>query len=577
VWLAPHNQAWLEEFRSKHDRAPRVLHIGNIANNAYLNAKFLRSVGVESDVLCGDYYHIMGCPEWEEALIDGHFGSPDQPQWHRAELNGFVRPDWFVQGPMDICLDYLNARNSGRTRKARILWERLGIANGTRSGSLDIVKRRGSIWRRIKRLMWVLMFEQPAPGTYRSANAGDERLQLVAQPMATRAAPRSVVNEHRSLWRRTKGLTGLLMLSRWAINGVTGRALGIFRQLRGRCFQIVRLLLGIPLRFIGKVFFSNRASLLSLSDASVYLPLVQKCGRVFRHYDLVQGYATDGVYPMLSGHKYVAYEHGTIRDIPFQDTVQGRLCALTYRLADAVVITNADNVDAAKKLGLQRYVFVPHPVNDIRVDAFDSDQLRVALREGLGADFLVFHPARQHWEARRHPSWEKGNDFFIKAFARFVKTTNPKAGAVFVEWGQSVEQSKELLTSMGVADRVKWIAPQSHRRMLAYITACDVVADQFFLGAFGTTMPKALMCGRPALIYLNAEMHRWCFPQAPPVVNVRTSEEIFEGLCRLHGETAYRTSIQELGTEWYWRWHSSDRVMNMLLEVYRQVLGNRSG
>jgi glycosyltransferase involved in cell wall biosynthesis len=472
----------------------------------------------------------MGCPEWEDALVEGHFGSPDRPQWHRVELNGFVRPDWFVQGPMDICLDYLHARNTGRVKKAKLLWEKMEVANGTRSGSLDIVKSRGSFWRRIKRLIWVVMFERTRLDWYRTAADAD-----------------------------------------------SGRVMGMLHRLRRTCVQLVRILLGIPLRPMGRIFFSKRASLLSLSDVSMYLPLVPKFARVFRYYDVVQGYATDGVYPMLSGHKYVAYEHGTIRNIPFENTVQGRLCALTYRMADAVVITNADNLDSARKLGLQRYVFVPHPVNDMRVDVSDSDQLRTALREDLRADFLIFHPARQHWEARRHPSWEKGNDFFIRAFARFVKTTNPKAGAVFVDWGQSVEQSKELLRSMGVADRVKWIAPQAHRRMLAYIAACDGVADQFFLGAFGTTMPKALMCGRPALIYLNTEMHRWCFPEPPPVVNVRTSEEIFEGLCRLHGETAYRTSIQELGREWYWRWHSSDRVVNLILEVYQQVLGTRNG
>ena len=46
------------------ERGPlRVLHIGNVANNAYLNAKLLASAGVESDVLSYAHYHIMGSPE----------------------------------------------------------------------------------------------------------------------------------------------------------------------------------------------------------------------------------------------------------------------------------------------------------------------------------------------------------------------------------------------------------------------------------------------------------------------------------------------------------------------------------
>lgn len=39
--LSPDNQRWLEAFRARHGRAPRILHIGNIANNAYNNAKLL--------------------------------------------------------------------------------------------------------------------------------------------------------------------------------------------------------------------------------------------------------------------------------------------------------------------------------------------------------------------------------------------------------------------------------------------------------------------------------------------------------------------------------------------------------
>lgn len=57
--LSPENQRWLEAFRARHGRAPRILHIGNIANNAYNNAKILNEVGLDCDVICYDYYHIM--------------------------------------------------------------------------------------------------------------------------------------------------------------------------------------------------------------------------------------------------------------------------------------------------------------------------------------------------------------------------------------------------------------------------------------------------------------------------------------------------------------------------------------
>ena len=41
--LSTEVQSWLASFKAAKGRAPRVLHIGNIANNAYNNAKLMRA------------------------------------------------------------------------------------------------------------------------------------------------------------------------------------------------------------------------------------------------------------------------------------------------------------------------------------------------------------------------------------------------------------------------------------------------------------------------------------------------------------------------------------------------------
>ena len=291
------------------------------------------------------------------------------------------------------------------------------------------------------------------------------------------------------------------------------------------------------------------------------------------HYDLVVGYATDGLYPMLASCPYFAFEHGTIRSIPFETTPTGRVCALTYRMANHTFITNADNHVAAQKLGLKNFSFLPHPINETMAAApIDVNALRNELRQRLDAEFIVFHPARQHWTAERSPNWEKGNDFLIEGFARFVHEVCPRAGAIFVNWGQTVDASRALLTQRGVADRVLWIEPVSVPRMLAYTQAADVLADQFFLGAFGSTMPRGLMVGRPNLIYLDEERHRWCLPVMPPVVNAGTPAEIFEGLSRLYHNPIYAREIGEAGKRWYHQYHSMDVVVTRFLDILCRVL-----
>jgi hypothetical protein len=319
--------------------------------------------------------------------------------------------------------------------------------------------------------------------------------------------------------------------------------------------------------------FPERSDMLTREDFVNHAETFARWQELTRRYDLVVGYAVDGIYPLLVDHRpYFAFEHGTIRSIPFEPDKTGRLCALTYREANCTFVTNCDNIVAAQRLQLDKVRFLPHPVNEDLAGSLDSVKLRRDLCTKLDCDFLLFHPPRQHWEERRHPSWEKGNDFLIEGFARFVKEVCPRAGAVFVEWGHTVKQSRELLASLGVADRVLWVPPLPNPRMISYVCASDVLADQFFLGSFGSTMPKALLHGCPAMLYVDEPKHRWCFPEMPPVVNVRTPLQIFEGLTRLYRQPEYARDLAVRGRAWYDRYHSNAVIRDTMIGAFREAL-----
>ena len=75
----------------------RILHIGNIANNAYLAAKSERHLGVDSHVISLDYTHIMGSPEWEHCRV-----SREQSDHFSEDFTDcgckYSRPVWFHSG-----------------------------------------------------------------------------------------------------------------------------------------------------------------------------------------------------------------------------------------------------------------------------------------------------------------------------------------------------------------------------------------------------------------------------------------------------------------------------------------------
>lgn len=533
------NDRWLTRFEQSRGRPLRVLHIGNVANNAYLNAKILTARGIDCDVVCADYYHIMACPEWEDADFRGMIRDQFFPDWEAVDLRGFRRPRWFAQGPMKTCIDYLLARRRNRRIASALYWTFLR-ARRWYACSWRLRGLRGAVER----------VRASAPARL----VGRIRRGMVWSAQAAGVVMRQGL--HRRIRRHRE------------IGNAAATTPGSLRTNVTFDRQVENLIAA----FAGH--FPDRVDRLTAADLVRNRLAASWWERLLPHYDVVIGYAIEGKWPLLAGVRpYFAYEHGTIRNIPFENNEQGRICAITYRAADGVFITNCDNIRSAERLGLENYRFIPHPVNeDLGGDRQAAERLRAELLSGLAADFVVFHPPRQHWEPRRHPDWEKGNDVFLRGFARFVREVNPRAGAVLVEWGRTIQASKDLLASLGVADRVLWVPPQPNVAMIRYVQACDLLADQFFLGAFGSTMPKALLHGCPAMLYLDEDRHRWCFPEMPPVINARTPEEVFEGLARLYRDPAYAQDLVRRGRAWYAKYHSNEVIAATFLQAFREAL-----
>ena len=476
----PHHAGWIEAFVRAHGRAPRVLGIGNIANNAFKNALLLRQHGIECDVLCYSYYHIMGCPEWEAAYFDSRGVDDFKPDWSKIDLGGYERPRWFAQGHLGTCLDYLIAFREGEL-----------IAD--------------TLWKRLE-------------GEHDSGGAGEASSHYAEPIMPYDAAAIA---------------SGLAQLFRC-----------VFPQRRDILEE-------------GEL----------LAHLGYFLGELPRFKRLFANYDVVIGYSTDGTLPLIAGKRnYIAYEHGTIREIPFRRDVVGRLCALVYARARTVLITNCDNIVAAQRLGLRRFAFVPHPILEDQVGAVQITELRQQLCNEHDADFIVLHPSRQHWSDARDPNYDKGNDILIRGFARFVSEQRPKALLILVEWGQMVADTRALINELGIAHRVIWLNPIPVRLLAEYVAASDVLADQFTIGAWGATMPLGLLVGTPTLIRLDEEVHRWCFPEMPPVLNAVTPDEVLGRLVEIQDRDR-AAAVAAAGKGWYERYHSMSVVAGRLVDA----------
>ena len=492
----------------------RVLHLGNILNNGYLNAKFLRRVGWSADSVSVDYRHVQAQPEWEDVAFTNLGVDHFNPDWTGVDLGPYRRVDWFHD--VDFADLGLLAQQ---------------IALGRPSG------RHGELLPR-------------HPSTPAA---------VTEPPSRTRA--RAVIES-----------VGLLRLAR-----ATLRRARVLREQAAPGESTAQKLVDAF-----AAAYPHREDQLTLADVIEYQQRSLGHGPLLRLYPIVQAYALDPIYPLINdaSQPLVCFEHGTLRDFPFEKSARGRLYALAVKHAEQVLITNADCNRAADRLGLTNYRFVPHPVDESMHTPGDSP-LRERLKREHRVDHLLVAPARHHWKhcpPGLETSWFKRNDILIRGLGRFFAARpHTRALVVFFEWGQEVALSKQLIAECGIAERVRWEPIASKPVIHEYYNAADIVFDQFNdgIGTFGGVVPESLATGTPVMLNYKKELHHWCFPELPPLVDAKTDEDVANATMALLDDESYRRQLGEQGLRWFRRYHSSQVVTQILTDVYDEIAERR--
>jgi len=563
--LATYVQTKTGQLARRLGRPLRVLHIGNIANNAYVNAKIMRRAGIEADVLVIDYYHIMGCPEWEEGAVSRLAGTHDRPHWSASVVSGFVRPNWFVQGPAELCAAYLRAKNAGNPVAQWLRWAALNWhLNSSIGWRRHIVKSSASI---------------------RHGVAGLETL-MIRQIVRAGKLPRRVARKLWRMARHTKFKSYFhklrqATLSAGSSSNSNRRPYGSILQTSKSVALLAAALSIAVYRDVTRKARMNRRVVAwkpppppkeLLEDLIPPKQSAWLLKSVFDYYDVVQGYSTDGIYPLLAGKRsFACYEHGTLRDMPFQNSPVGRICRYTYLNAPAVFITNTDCIAAADRLGIpkERQHPIPHAFDSDRVIHFQKEHEATCFPRNDPVTFIA--PARHHWKNADMVSWLKGNDVAIRA-AQLLAEQGLKFKIVFVRWGEQREESERLIADLDVGDYFEWIDPLPKQRLWQYYMSCNGVLDQFTIPAIGSVSFEALAFGRPLFTRIDEKVFKEFFGEAPPLFNVHTPKGLASAVAPLIRDPAIYRDVEEKAKRWTAQYHSSDRILKIQLDAYEKIL-----
>lgn len=547
--LSPDNQRWLEAFRARHGRAPRILHIGNIANNAYNNARLLNETGLDCDVICYDYYHIMGCPEWEDADFSSNYGDQFKPDWVAAGVKDFKRPRWFAQGPVRDCIDYLVARKEGWVPEADSRWSKLAALNGSRLPTDSGAQVKVFLWS--VRLQHYLHRIGQAFRYLATSRGIASRIAGSCDAGRVAAFSRSEIVRLFAAW----GLITVALVVR--IGGYP------FRRLMDsdKAFLFDARVAELVNAFAAA--FPSRTDNLSAGDADMYRQITCQWRRLFGHYDLVQAYATDPILPMLAGKQpYIGFEHGTLRSHTLCDEPVCRLTSLAYNMADHVFITNGDCLEYAHKIGVTRFTPMLHPVDERRIAQIGGRY--EDLRRELGVRHVFLCTLRHDWVI-------KGTDQYIRALPELTRSLGRDFRVIMTRWGADLDKSIALAESLGVADMIVWSEPLSRRKLIQALKSADILFDQIALPHFGATAPEGIAAGIPVIMSYDSGSTEWLVAEPAPILAAHNATEIAAQVSRAL-DPEWLKDYRHRAAKWFDAHHSSRIVVQGHLDAYRRLI-----
>ena len=514
------NVHWLENFHATHGRPLRVLHCGNIANNAYLNAKFLRKAGIEADVYCGELYHVMASAEWEDIDIIERYGDDFAPDFSPRVVGDYGRPNWFFQGPLHLAVSYYAIINSVRPIKVRYQ-------------AIRELQKQGRSLDRAKDILDRCLTELRRVGL----NALADYILLFAKKSASVVLGIGAPHQFNNFLQHKRNSVG---------------------EFEKKCEALIDEF---------KRVFPSRPDKLKWTDLQHYSGSFVHLRNLFSLYDIIQAYSTDPILPMIAGFdRYVAFEHGTLRDFIRGDLEYHRLTALAYRKSAHVFITNGDCFEHADWLGCSNVSAMIHPV-DVEFHR-KRDEVEIArLRAKYDADVILFCPLRHDWAV-------KGTDVHLRALPLISRIVGKRVALVLTPWGEQIEESRQLIRTLGCEHMVRWLDhPLARPSMVRHIQASDVVLDQMALPHFGATAPQALAAGTPVVMSYRHESVERIVSEPAPILSAFSSEDVAQSVV-MALDPGWIKEFKQRSEYWIDTQHHPSRIVRDHVKVYRKILEN---
>ncbi|MGI3903986.1 MAG: hypothetical protein ACRYGP_33275 [Janthinobacterium lividum] len=534
----------------------KILHVGNIAQNGYINASILRARGNDCDLVAPDLYHAGSSPEWYElstgdvdpALLGN---DPFFPNFYALGRTFPEIGDWVAQGPYLQTMMYL------------------------------LLKRRGDPHAHLARA--ALCYYRFKSTVQRSSNPVGEPLdqrtfEAFLKQYDLRPGLRNLIRIGRmaeDYW--TSIVDRISMRDANARNWIPPISREALSQHCAFDPYLDGIVCGLRAQGLAEALFIEfPGPLMDYAHGIRHGFTVDELipylwgGHVLRNlaalYDLVIFYGDWCKFAFAAGIEgYWALEHGTIRTLPFEPNANGRLVAAGFLGAARVLLTNTDYATAKPRLEFvpEQRIYFPHPFNEVQAATFLRDHLRC-----VDASRAVFFcPARQDWRVP-DPRMAKGNDLYFRAGRLLLDQGRSDFLFHCVDWGVDREASRALVAELGLTNHVKWSPMMPKGHVWAAMVDAHSVIDQFLLSAFGAATVEALALSCRLISRDDGVNNAVFFAVPPPVLAAANAEEIKGRMLAVMDDPDDTARAGERGIEWVRKYHSADRIYALQMAAF---------
>lgn len=181
----------------------------------------------------------------------------------------------------------------------------------------------------------------------------------------------------------------------------------------------------------------------------------------------------------------------------------------------------------------------------------------------------VLNGARLNW-CKKMPAGfttqdNKGTDILLRGFARFLERGGD-GELTLIAKGLHVAETRELVDTLGIAAKVRWLPELSLIDFRAQLQAADVICDQFGPSYPGMTALDAMAAGKPLLANFRVQIMGKVFPEPLPVLHADSANRVAAALMRLQNPAGAMLTIGARAREFAEKYLSPEANARACLE-----------